>query len=46
VKIHDWKWLRITFIEIVEVAKGGTVGRWEGEWGSSDPLWVVRGRKM
>jgi hypothetical protein len=33
-------------IEVVEVAKGGTVGRWEGDWGSSDPLWVVRGRKM
>jgi hypothetical protein len=32
-------------IEVVEVAKGGDVGRWEGDWGSSDPVWVVRGRK-
>lgn len=33
-------------IEVVDIAKGGDVGRWEGDWGLSDPLWVVRGRKM
>src|ERR1700724_3391616 len=32
-------------IEVVEVVRGGEVGRWEGEWGSRDPVWVVRGRK-
>lgn len=33
-------------IEVVELVKGGAVGRWEGEWGINDPLWVVRGKKM
>jgi ubiquinone/menaquinone biosynthesis C-methylase UbiE len=32
-------------IEIVDIVKGGSVGRWEGDWGVNDPLWVVRGRK-
>lgn len=25
-------------IEAVDVAKGGDVGRWEGGWGSGDPV--------
>jgi hypothetical protein len=33
-------------IEIVELVKGDVVGRWEGEWGVNDPLWVVRGKKV
>jgi hypothetical protein len=32
-------------IEVVDVVEGRAVGRWEGEWGVNDPLWVVRGRK-
>jgi len=31
-------------IEIVDLVKP-KVGRWEGDWGINDPLWVVRGRK-
>lgn len=32
-------------IEVVELVKGGHVGRWEGDWGINDPLWIVRGKK-
>jgi hypothetical protein len=33
-------------IEIIEIIKDGTIGRWEGEWDSDDPFWIVRGRKI
>jgi ubiquinone/menaquinone biosynthesis C-methylase UbiE len=33
-------------IEMVDVVKGGVVGRWEGDWGVNDPIWIVRGRKL
>jgi hypothetical protein len=33
-------------IEVVDIAKCGNIRRWEGEWGLSDPLWVVWGRKV
>lgn len=31
-------------IEVVDLVKP-VVGRWEGDWGINDPIWVVRGRK-
>jgi hypothetical protein len=33
-------------IEVVDLVKGGVVGRWEGDWGVNDPIWVVRGKKL
>lgn len=37
-----------TDIEVVELVKPGqpSIGRWEGDWGVNDPVWIVRGRKQ
>ena len=31
-------------IEVIDLVEP-KVGRWEGDWGINDPLWVVRGKK-
>jgi len=35
-------------IEVVELVKPGeaATGRWEGDWGVNDPVWIVRGKKQ
>jgi hypothetical protein len=33
-------------VEVVELVEGGGMGRWEGDWGVNDPLWVVRAKKL